>query len=297
MIINKTYNINPKCGWCNISKSTFKLYDFSYFKTSFKTDNNNKTDKNITEISLGNIYVIYSINEDNMSVITDEDFKDLKKKLKKLEKKLKQIEKSLKEDVNASEKNVLEVPSDKNSTLLTLPSTNTYPVVLSSTKFDNDKTKTTRSGIIPYTIMKKRFYFFIGIDGISVDYSDFAGTYEKKDRSLLETAVREFREESLYIYKVKNVKSVKNCLSVYNKESLTIFKYVNWRNFTALPHLFENRLKTINYLPEMKGVVIMTTEDFKTKLETEFYDKISNNIGPVFNKLIKNLEYRHKPAL
>ena len=54
------------------------------------------------------------------------------------------------------------------------------------------------AGILPITIIRGDIYVLIGRESYDRTYSDFGGKYETIDKSIIETACREFKEESLY---------------------------------------------------------------------------------------------------
>lgn len=80
-----------------------------------------------------------------------------------------------------------------------------------------------RAGIIAYTTYKNCVWFGLGIDRRSKDISDFGGKKERRDRTIFDTAIREFSEESLDIYGKLDRSKLDNCLAVYNQSSLIIF--------------------------------------------------------------------------
>lgn len=52
------------------------------------------------------------------------------------------------------------------------------------------------AGILPFAFHENKTYFLVGKDGQDGTWSDFGGKYESKDRSYLDTAQREFYEET-----------------------------------------------------------------------------------------------------
>lgn len=54
-----------------------------------------------------------------------------------------------------------------------------------------------RAGIIPYTIVNGQIFIIFGLERGIGSISDFGGKKEANDRDLIDTALREFREETL----------------------------------------------------------------------------------------------------
>lgn len=56
------------------------------------------------------------------------------------------------------------------------------------------------AGIIPYIILPTGPIFLLGLEKSNHKWSGFVGGYEKKDKNIMETAVREFNEETALIF-------------------------------------------------------------------------------------------------
>lgn len=56
-----------------------------------------------------------------------------------------------------------------------------------------------RAGVIPYIKRQNNVFFLFGLDEGIASISDFGGTREKKDKDIIDTALREFREETFGI--------------------------------------------------------------------------------------------------
>lgn len=54
------------------------------------------------------------------------------------------------------------------------------------------------SGILPFTFIDDEVYLLIGRESYDKSYSDFGGKCDKNDQSVLHTAYREFKEETMY---------------------------------------------------------------------------------------------------
>src|SRR5690606_11776745 len=67
--------------------------------------------------------------------------------------------------------------------------------------YGTTKLKIYRASIIPYVKYKDMFFFCLTLESHISDVSDFGGAYDKtSDKNLLQTAVREFNEESYNIF-------------------------------------------------------------------------------------------------
>src|SRR5437762_557673 len=78
---------------------------------------------------------------------------------------------------------------------------------------DINKLKSSRSGVIVYTVYKNKTYFILGIDTKSGDITDFAGGVSLKKENVLEGGLRELAEESLGIFGEISVEEIKNYLA------------------------------------------------------------------------------------
>jgi len=81
-----------------------------------------------------------------------------------------------------------------------------------------------RAGVIVYTVYEKKLLFALGIDNDSGDICDFGGKYDGRlDYDGLDTAIREFTEESLSSFGIFDRESLKNCACSFNGTNLMIF--------------------------------------------------------------------------
>jgi hypothetical protein len=81
-----------------------------------------------------------------------------------------------------------------------------------------------RAGVLPYTIDENyRVHFLFGIDKISSELTDFGGGC-KKNESLVDTAFREFSEETCFIF-ANEIRKVNLCQStvLYNGKNNVLF--------------------------------------------------------------------------
>ncbi len=57
-----------------------------------------------------------------------------------------------------------------------------------------------RGGILPYTVIDGVRLYCFALDSSSADLTDFGGSRDTRDKDILETALREFKEESLGVF-------------------------------------------------------------------------------------------------
>jgi len=62
-----------------------------------------------------------------------------------------------------------------------------------------DQQTINRAGVIPYVKIKNKVFFLFGLGEGVASISDFGGTRSKKDKDIIDTALREFREETFEI--------------------------------------------------------------------------------------------------
>lgn len=86
--------------------------------------------------------------------------------------------------------------------------------------------KIERAGIIPYLKTRKGLLFWFGVDP-SGDLTDFGGRSKRSDRDFLNTAIREFQEESLGVFGEINIKELTKSLCVYDGKMVIIFYRLN----------------------------------------------------------------------
>lgn len=84
-----------------------------------------------------------------------------------------------------------------------------------------------RAGIVPYCNLKGiRFYCFGVEDGVGA-LADFGGQVDPADNDLLDTAIREFSEETLNVFGELTRESLQDCQCFITNSTLEIFYEVN----------------------------------------------------------------------
>jgi hypothetical protein len=139
-----------------------------------------------------------------------------------------------------------------------------------------------RAGIVLFAKYKKSIWFGMGIDRMSGDISDFGGHRMKKDSDILETAIREFEEETLGVCGKIKKENIKNCYSVHDNNIVVIF-YPTEINIKESINIFKN---TVSGNTEMSGLIWIKQEKLKRILSDTEVE------GPKIYSKIKKLLYK-----
>jgi len=131
-----------------------------------------------------------------------------------------------------------------------------------------------RSGIIPYIdINNSRFYAF-GIANIVGDLCDFGGHREIIDNDLLDTAIREYQEESLNIFGILNRKMLENFNVLEGKDTIEILLPVSGSLYYYSQKFQE--LINGNKDHELQNIVWLSYDQFNSGL------KLINGVNIIF---------------
>jgi hypothetical protein len=79
-----------------------------------------------------------------------------------------------------------------------------------------------RAGIIPYVQQSHILFFAFSIDSNIASLGDFGGHYDPTDCDLLDTAIREYREEALNVFGIVTRDSLKDCYALIGLETIEI---------------------------------------------------------------------------
>jgi len=122
-----------------------------------------------------------------------------------------------------------------------------------------------RAGIIPYVKKNNTVIFILGLDEAIASISDFGGTREAKDKDPIETALREFQEESFGVLGGLNRKNIENSNYIVAKtgfhgEEEGIIFFVKYREefpfFTKMREFKERNVPG----DETKALIFITRE-------------------------------------
>jgi hypothetical protein len=84
-----------------------------------------------------------------------------------------------------------------------------------------------RAGIIPFCVQNNVIFFAFGVENGVAALADFGGHREKYDTDLLDTAIREYREESLNVFGIFTRDNLLSCFVLEGKDTLEFLVKVN----------------------------------------------------------------------
>lgn len=122
-----------------------------------------------------------------------------------------------------------------------------------------------RAGIIPYIVNNEgQRIYALGVDTRFGSLTDFGGGVKKGKETVIEAALREFKEETLGVFKNVSNKSIKNDVAIYNDNILIIFVKVNvdpdYLNLMFLSNSIRTKtpleVNNIAWIPEDKFIII-----------------------------------------
>jgi len=143
-------------------------------------------------------------------------------------------------------------------------------------------------GIVPYGIINNKIHFLLGREKYNKKWCGFIGKYEQSDLHIINTAIREFNEETAKLFEdqlstIKNTIISGECkLIIDNNDSRII--YIWFIEFP--PELFENIERKFFH-----NLSLMTEPQFmeKTSLKLFTIKEITNNKNQILYKLRKSI--------
>jgi hypothetical protein len=156
-----------------------------------------------------------------------------------------------------------------------------------------------RAGIIPWKKEGDDVWFIFGLDAISGDITDFGGTHEYiKDNNLIETAIREYREE---VYNAPDIKysDVYKSMGIMNKPAKTFEIFPEYRS--KWPQMYSTFLKerskddkfeVIDILILNKKQLMIMLGNGESNSKFSFYTKIYHVLSK-HKDVIKNISNRN----
>lgn len=117
-----------------------------------------------------------------------------------------------------------------------------------------------RSGAIIYKLTDQGLKFFLGIDTIFNEYTDFGGGVKKDDLTVIDGGLRELTEESIGIFGIIKSEELKNFLTLYTNRTMIMFIKTDIDE-NKITELFNERVKYIEN-PEVNGIAWLTTSEF-----------------------------------
>ncbi len=135
------------------------------------------------------------------------------------------------------------------------------------------------AGIIPYCIENGELYFLLGLEKSNNKWSGFVGNKELKDMSVINTAIREFNEETTnifygYSYYLRLQILTKKAIQAIDYTSSNKTVYLYFINFPKIQNLELNFINKREYQEKLmlrwfSFNEIKTRKDIFTRLRKE----------------------------
>lgn len=138
-----------------------------------------------------------------------------------------------------------------------------FPDHLNNIDMNNNNKKDNRierGGVIVYTYVNGQILFGLGVDTKSGDITDFGGGVSKFDGTIINGALREFKEESLGIFGSIQPSELRKFITIYNKKIFSIFIKFNVQPI-KINQIFQERVKMIPN-PEVKDIMWFSEDNF-----------------------------------
>ena len=128
--------------------------------------------------------------------------------------------------------------------------------------------RVTRSGIIPYCLYRNKVWISMAVDSRSGDLCDFGGQVNDLDCTPIDTALREFTEESLCAHGLFKPEDLKDSVCSLSERSMLIFLHV--RAFPArVMSKFKEKAKACQRNLEVKDIKFFDLENFKKIMDNQ----------------------------
>ena len=164
--------------------------------------------------------------------------------------------------------------------------------------FDSSKLFPRRTGIVLYTKHEDEIFFGFGRDSISHELTDFGGTAKYKsttsknlDKDAISAAIREFHEETLFIFEDFPKEELDESLCLYDKNNLVIFIRIDLNPDDISQKFNEKCKKTLeeyNLKVEVCGITWLSISQFAEALYSSNYKFKTGILYYRIEKLFKN---------
>lgn len=122
--------------------------------------------------------------------------------------------------------------------------------------------KPNRAGIIPYTFNNGQLYIGLGVDSKYHEFTDFSGTIDHSQENCIEGAIREFKEETLSVFKDINERDLQDYYAICSDKMMVIFVGFNVKK-DLVPEKFKRNFKNAKK-PEICAIVWFIPESFQS---------------------------------
>lgn len=159
------------------------------------------------------------------------------------------------------------------------------------------------AGILPFTFINKKLYILIGRERYDKSYSDFGGKYDKIDKKVVDTALREFQEETLYTDIDITYVETNSCNLYTESKTLkgnTYYMFLIYFEKKKIDDILYNFKNTIDHSNECEKdhLILIKLSDLlsqiiKSKKKTIFLRKVfENTISSNYNffEIFENLQ-------
>jgi hypothetical protein len=133
-----------------------------------------------------------------------------------------------------------------------------------------------RGGIIPYIVVPTtdgdQIIYGLGLDSTSADLTDFGGKRDPRDRDIIDTAIREFGEETLSVFGQLTPRDLIGSRIIYDSQSAIIFyRYdIDPNEISNLIEEFNHRAKQLRQ-SEITTLIWLTRDQIRRAIDLNRY--------------------------
>lgn len=154
-----------------------------------------------------------------------------------------------------------------------------YPVTYVN-QLDLNTYRPGRGGVVLYTVYKGNLMFGLGLDAKYNELTDFGGGIQYGyDKNAINGALREFCEETLDLYCLRNADDIQNAVVLKDPTNFIIFVYTD-ENPDDITMAFQKAYQeSKNKKKEIKDIVWVTEKELKSALKlnmTYIYSRLRN---------------------
>lgn len=157
---------------------------------------------------------------------------------------------------------------------------------------EKDLSSVTRAGVIVYRVIDiiNGVHLLLGVDRKHKELTDFGGgVSKKKDKNPIETALREFNEETLGIFGQLTIKDIKDSLAFINQQMMVIMIHMPV-NLEKTVKTFEKNLVKHTEISDLVWISLQELEDIiNNKSVYIMYERLKlflTNVGENLTRLL-----------